>query len=102
MEACERRRRKQQGNGRRLTTSPGPAVAAAYRESDVPRADGQRGTRPERDAARLQKFHACSPPVRPKLKRAMSAPLVLEPATSRVPVLLAKRSHHHVYTGRGG
>ena len=26
----------------------------------------------------------------------MSAPLVLEPATSKRPVLLAKRSHHHV------
>ena len=37
-----------------------------------------------------------SPPVRPKLKPAMSAPLVLEPATSKRPVLLAKRSHHHV------
>ena len=36
------------------------------------------------------------PPVRPKLKPAMSAPLVLEPATSKRPVLLAKRSHHHV------
>ena len=34
--------------------------------------------------------------VRPKLKPAMSAPLVLEPATSKRPVLLAKRSHHHV------
>ena len=39
-----------------------------------------------------------SPPVRPKLKPAMSAPLVLEPATSKRPVLLAKRSHHHVST----
>jgi hypothetical protein len=39
-----------------------------------------------------------SPPVRPKLKPAMSAPLVLEPATSNRPVLLAKRSHHHVST----
>ena len=37
-----------------------------------------------------------SPPVRPKLKPAMSAPLVLEPATSKRPVILAKRSHHHV------
>ena len=37
-----------------------------------------------------------SPPVRPKLKPAMSAPLVLEPATCKRPVLLAKRSHHHV------
>ena len=37
-----------------------------------------------------------SPPVRPKLKPAMSAPLVLEPATDKRPVLLAKRSHHHV------
>ena len=37
-----------------------------------------------------------SPPVRPKLKPAMSAPLVLEPATRKRPVLLAKRSHHHV------
>ena len=36
--------------------------------------------------------------VRPKLKPAMSAPLVLEPATSKRPVLLAKRSHHHVST----
>ena len=36
-----------------------------------------------------------SPPVRPKLKPAMSAPLVLEPATSKRPVLLARRSHHH-------
>ena len=34
--------------------------------------------------------------VRPKLKPAMSAPLVLEPATCKRPVLLAKRSHHHV------
>ena len=34
--------------------------------------------------------------VRPKLKPAMSAPLVLEPATAKRPVLLAKRSHHHV------
>ena len=34
--------------------------------------------------------------VRPKLKPAMSAPLVLEPATDKRPVLLAKRSHHHV------
>ena len=39
-----------------------------------------------------------SPPVRPKLKPAMSAPLVLEPATCKRPVLLAKRSHHHVST----
>ena len=39
-----------------------------------------------------------SPPVRPKLKPAMSAPLVLEPATSKRPVMLAKRSHHHVST----
>ena len=31
-----------------------------------------------------------------KLKPSMSAPLVLEPATSKRPVLLAKRSHHHV------
>ena len=37
-----------------------------------------------------------SPPVRPRLKPAMSAPLVLEPATDKRPVLLAKRSHHHV------
>ena len=37
-----------------------------------------------------------SPPVRPRLKPAMSAPLVLEPATDKGPVLLAKRSHHHV------
>ena len=36
--------------------------------------------------------------VRPKLKPAMSAPLVLEPATSKRPILLAKRSHHHVST----
>ena len=36
------------------------------------------------------------PPVRAKLKPSMSAPLVLEPATSKRPVLLAKRSHHHV------
>ena len=36
-----------------------------------------------------------SPPVR-QLKPSMSAPLVLEPATSKRPVLLAKRSHHHV------
>ena len=34
--------------------------------------------------------------VRPKLKPAMSAPLVLEPATSKRPVLPARRSHHHV------
>ena len=33
--------------------------------------------------------------VRPKLKPAMSAPLVLEPATSKRPVLPARRSHHH-------
>ena len=33
---------------------------------------------------------------RPKIKPAMSAPLVLEPATAKRPVLLAKRSHHHV------
>ena len=39
-----------------------------------------------------------SPPVRAKLKPSMSAPLVLEPATSKRPVLLAKRSHHHVST----
>ena len=38
-----------------------------------------------------------SPPVRPKLKPSMSAPLVLEPATSKETVLLAKRTiHHHV------
>ena len=37
-----------------------------------------------------------SPPARAKLKPSMSAPLVLEPATSKRPVLLAKRSHHHV------
>ena len=36
--------------------------------------------------------------VRPKLKPAMSAPLVIEPATSKWPVLPAKRSHHHVST----
>ena len=34
--------------------------------------------------------------IRPKLKPAMSAPLVLEPATDKRPLLLAKRSHHHV------
>ena len=33
---------------------------------------------------------------RPKLKPAMSAPLVLEPATCKRPVLPARRSHHHV------
>ena len=35
--------------------------------------------------------------VRPKLKPAMSTPLVLEPATSKRPVLPARRpTHHHV------
>ena len=33
---------------------------------------------------------------RPKLKPAVSAPLVLEPATCKRPVLPARRSHHHV------
>jgi hypothetical protein len=74
---------------------PGPRSPPRTVRAPARRRSRRRGRSPTPRGCRSS-MPRTSPPVRPKLKPAMSAPLVIEPATDKRPVLLAKRSHRHV------